>query len=1206
MISGTDGNDNLSGTKSDDVIHGNDGDDHLNAKAGNDIIHGGDGNDHILAGSGDDELNGGSGDDFLHGGAGTDTAVFTGSIKAYLFGRNGEEFLVSGPDGNDKLLHIEQLRFDDALITPGVNNAPIAVDDVAATGEDAGTLVGAGSVLDNDFDFEGDVLHAVAGTFTGAYGTLTLHEDGTYSYALHAGAQALAQGQVVQDVFAYTVTDGSLTDTGNLTINVTGANDGPVANPDTATTSENAAVTVDVLANDSDVDDGAVLTVTAASAPAGQGSASVVGNQMRFDPGADFDYLAVGESAAVAVAYTISDEHGATSSSTVAVTVSGANDAPTVDGANTDASGAVTELPNGDPNENSFLHQEQGVIAFDDVDLSDTHSAGFAPQGAGYLGTFSLDPVNQAGDTLGWDFDVSDAALDSLGAGQVVTQTYTITISDGNGGTTTQDVTITITGAADVPAGVWFIDNAAAGSANLGTQSDPFTSIAAFNAAQGTAGGPQAGHTVYLRQGIGTYAEADGINLLAGQILIGGGENLVVAGITYEIGSGRPTIVTTGAGNHGVELAADNAVSGFDIGSTTGAGIADGNGSVGTLSVANVAKSGSGQIVDIDQGGSVSITLNSAASTGSTGGAIDLNAISGSFAVSGATTITGTHSGGGLDVTASANLAVSLLGTLTAATGAGRAVNFSGNGGTTSLSITGGGMTLTTTTGTALAFQNGGSVTITGAGNSVTSGTGGAVNITNATIGAAGVTLQSVSSTGGTLAGINLTNAGTGGFTVTGLGSVAGSGGTVTNKTGADAAAATAGTSISITNTANVSLSNMAISNDSNFGILGSSVANFTLRDSAVTGNHGSNATLNESAVSFTQLTGTALFEGNTISGGFTENLRIVNSSGSLGLTIRDSASDQAVMGLNNLNGRDSVFISTGGTATLDLLIDGVDFLGARGDLLEIAATGSAQQDIVLTNNNFTNAHANTAPGGGGVLIGGVSSSGTVLVDYVVDNNDFTGARGSALTVSHTLAAGAVRGAIRGNVIGLDDGVSGAQGSSGGDGVAVSLVAGGTGAVKGTLLIQDNGVYDIAQGVGGIFLRAGGGSTVGALLEAVLDGNIVKVGSSSFTGLYAQVGPSSELGLKLTDNVIDVSASPFGADAVVLDQASTSGRFNFPGYTGSDDGELNGGTASVDLAAFLVGEGNLLINGGFPTYAGVDAGSVINLTNALFEQPLWP
>ena len=103
------------------------------------------------------------------------------------------------------------------------------------------------------------------------------------------------------------------------------------------------------------------------------------------------------------------------------------------------------------------------------------------------------------GDSVGWDFTVSDAALEGLSEGEIVTQTYAVEIDDGNGGTATQNVTITITGAGVGvgPQTVWYIDNSAVGSANLGTSADPYTSIAAFNAAQGTLGGPQVGHTVY-------------------------------------------------------------------------------------------------------------------------------------------------------------------------------------------------------------------------------------------------------------------------------------------------------------------------------------------------------------------------------------------------------------------------------------------------------------------------------------------------------------------------------------------------------------------------------------------------------------------------------------------------------------------------------------------------------------------------------------
>src|SRR5690606_21557139 len=120
----------------------------------------------------------------------------------------------------------------------------------------------------------------------------------------------------------------------------------------------------------------------------------------------------------------------ASSSSTLTITVTGTNDAPTVAAGGTDATGSVTELPNNDPNENAFIHSDSGMVAFDDLDLSDTHSAGFTPQGGGYLGAFALDPVNQAGDTVGWQFTVDDGELDFLDDGETLTQTYTLEIDD--------------------------------------------------------------------------------------------------------------------------------------------------------------------------------------------------------------------------------------------------------------------------------------------------------------------------------------------------------------------------------------------------------------------------------------------------------------------------------------------------------------------------------------------------------------------------------------------------------------------------------------------------------------------------------------------------------------------------------------------------------------------------------------------------------
>jgi VCBS repeat-containing protein len=401
----------------------------INGTNGNDVINGTSGDDIIHAKNGNDWVRGGAGDDFLHGGTGIDTAIFSGSIKAYTFSQTGANFFVTGIDGADRLLHFERLQFDDALITLGVNNAPIAFDDVAATDEDAGTLVSAASVLANDYDFEGDALTAVAGSFVGTYGTLNLNADGTYTYVLSAAAQALAQGQVGQDVFTYTVSDGSLTDTGTLTINVAGRNDAPVASADSATTGENAAVLIDVLANDTDIDNGAVLTVTAASAPAGQGVATIVGNQVRYDPGSDFDHLAVGQTAAVLVTYTISDEFGATASSTVSITVTGANDGPVA-------------------NPDSATTAENTAILID-VLANDSDPDG----GATLMVIAASTPSGQGSATVVGNqvrFDPG-SDFDSLAVGQSAVVLVSYTIEDDQGATASSTISVTVTGENDGP-----------------------------------------------------------------------------------------------------------------------------------------------------------------------------------------------------------------------------------------------------------------------------------------------------------------------------------------------------------------------------------------------------------------------------------------------------------------------------------------------------------------------------------------------------------------------------------------------------------------------------------------------------------------------------------------------------------------------------------------------------------------------------------
>src|SRR3982074_1048070 len=108
------------------------------------------------------------------------------------------------------------------------------------------------------------------------------------------------------------------------------------------------------------------------------------------------------------------------------------------------------------PNTSPPTETTSGSISFADVETVDTHTASFAPQGNGYLGTFTLDPVTESSGsgTVGWHFTGDNSAIQFLAQGQVLTQDYLVTVTDNHGLSTVQDVTVTINGTNEAPVAV--------------------------------------------------------------------------------------------------------------------------------------------------------------------------------------------------------------------------------------------------------------------------------------------------------------------------------------------------------------------------------------------------------------------------------------------------------------------------------------------------------------------------------------------------------------------------------------------------------------------------------------------------------------------------------------------------------------------------------------------------------------------------------
>ena len=222
-----------------------------------------------------------------------------------------------------------------------VNDPPVAINDSDTVAEDASVAI---DVLANDSDIDGTLVPAtvqITGTAS-AGDPLAVPGEGTWTVNTLTGEitftpEADYTGAVTD--ITYTVQDnsGATSNPATVSVSITGANDPPVAVADADSVSEDSAVVIDVLANDSDVD-GTLIPATvqitgtpSAGSPlvvAGQGTwtVNVATGEITFTPEPDYTGPVTN------ITYTVQDNLGATSNpATVSVSITAVNDTPVID-----------------------------------------------------------------------------------------------------------------------------------------------------------------------------------------------------------------------------------------------------------------------------------------------------------------------------------------------------------------------------------------------------------------------------------------------------------------------------------------------------------------------------------------------------------------------------------------------------------------------------------------------------------------------------------------------------------------------------------------------------------------------------------------------------------------------------------------------------------------------------------------------------------
>ena len=255
-INGGAGHDFLEGGAGDDIINGEDGSDDISGGAGDDTISGGAGDDTINGNAGDDNISGGVGADIISGGDGADT-VDGGTEGDIIYGGHGDDSLEGG-DGDDELYG----ESGNDTLSGGAGNDLLNGD----TGNDR--LIGSagddyldGGIGDDEYVFNIDDGHDTINDVSGTgdfirFGAGILRSDISVNVMADKSFE-LTIAQSATDLI--TIENQGTTEAPRLSVEKLVFDNGEEYNlaldiqADSAEVYRNGEVTIDVLANDSDI-----------------------------------------------------------------------------------------------------------------------------------------------------------------------------------------------------------------------------------------------------------------------------------------------------------------------------------------------------------------------------------------------------------------------------------------------------------------------------------------------------------------------------------------------------------------------------------------------------------------------------------------------------------------------------------------------------------------------------------------------------------------------------------------------------------------------------------------------------------------------------------------------------------------------------------------------------------------------------------------